>query len=168
MAKLTNAQLDLIKTGIETSVDPAMQAAVAARNDTEIANLLNVVGTVNAWAEEMSSVALFQAMDINQFDTITSAAKRETWRLMLDFAPLDMRQQENRQAVIDVWGTTNGQPLLQKCRRKMTLAELLVTPDIPANRATTSTVQGVKTLWNGFITPDDVGRLFNPSSRMAV
>lgn len=167
MAAPSNAQLDLIKTAIENSSDPAMQAAVAARNDTEIARLLNVLTSSNAWEEALSSLTLFKAMDITLFDGLT-AGKRDAWRLMLDYAPINFRDVENRKAVIDCWSAANGQPILQKCRRKMTLAETIITPDIPANQATTSTIVAVKAQWAGTITVDDVGRIFNPSSRMAV
>lgn len=155
-----------IKSAAQASADPAMQTAIATRNDTEIARLLNVLTASNAWKEAITSTELFQAMDITLFDGL-SAGKREAWRLMLDFAPLDFRLNENRKAVVDVWTSTMAQTLLPLCLRKMTLAETYVTPDIPANRATTATIVGVKATWNGQITTDDVGRMFNPSAAAA-
>jgi hypothetical protein len=49
MAHLTDAQVATLRNALLTTTDPALQASVAARNDTETARLLNLDASPEFW-----------------------------------------------------------------------------------------------------------------------
>lgn len=150
---LSNARLLLVKNYIFASVDPTVVSArtEATRNDGFLRDWLNSPSTVTAWAESVNAKALFESMDISKFDGLT-AGKREAWRMMLDFAPLDFGVVKNRKAITDQWGNVDSIPILQAVTRFATNFEAA----IGGNDATTNTVTAKKLTLTGPISLDDV------------
>ena len=70
----------------------------------------------------MSGVDLFEATDVTKFDGLV-AGKREAWKLMLQFAPINFGKQKFRKAVTDAWGTTDSKAILTDCTRPATNGE---------------------------------------------
>jgi hypothetical protein len=104
----------------------------------------------------MPSADLFDAMDVTKFDGL-SAGKRDAWRLMLDFAPIDFTKIKTRKGVQDVWGDTDSVAVLQACRRKATVAEVT----LGGETKTTNTVSALKLNWEGTLSYTDVGIALN-------
>jgi hypothetical protein len=104
----------------------------------------------------MTAQALFEDSDITKFDGLT-AGKRDAWRMMLDFAPIDCSKQKNRKAVQDVWGNTDSVVVLQACRRKATRGEVY----LGGNSATTNTVTATKLNWEGSLSINDIATAIN-------
>lgn len=155
---LSNARLTSVKNYIFASVDPDVIAArtEATRNDGFIRDWLNSSSTVSAWAESVNAKTLFEAMDITKFDGLT-AGKREAWRMMLDFAPLDFGTLKNRKAITDQWGNVDSIPILQAVTRFATHFEAAIV----GNDATTNTVTAKKLTRTGSISLDDVSNALN-------
>ena len=119
---LTDAQQQTLPAALRAEQATAVVAALAIRNDVALTEWCNAASTVDAWNEAMSGKDLFEATNVTLFDNLT-AGKRDAWRLLLSFAPIDMGRNKNRKAVLDIWGATNATTVLQSCTRKATHAE---------------------------------------------
>ena len=153
---LTAAQETTLAAHIRASQDAAVIAALAIRNDVELARLYNLASNTDAWRVAMSGRDLFEATDVTKFDGLT-AGKRDAWRLLLNFAPVDMTRQKNRKAAQDAWGNTDSVTVLQACTRKATVGEAA----LGGNSATTNTVAALKLNWEGTLSTDDVSYALN-------
>lgn len=153
---LTTAQETALAAHIRASQSAEVVAALAIRNDVELARLYNLASASDAWKVAMSGRDLFEATDVTKFDGLT-AGKRDAWRLLLNFAPVDMTRQKNRKAAQDVWGNSDSVAVLQACIRKATVAEAA----IGGNSATTNTVSALKLNWEGTLSTDDVSYALN-------
>jgi len=111
---------------------------------------------VDAWNEAMGSRDLFEATDVTKFDAV-NPGKRDAWRLLLEFAPINFTRQKMRKAVPDVWGTTDAVAVLQACTRKATRGEVR----LGGSDATTNTVTAKKLNYSGSISLDDVSNALN-------
>lgn len=119
---LTDSQQQTLAAGIRAETNQACVDALAIRNDVAMTEWVNGNSTQDAWNPSMSGRLLFEATDVAKFDGLT-AGKRDAWRLMLDFAPLDMARNKLRKAVVDAWGNTDSVAVLQACVRKATNGE---------------------------------------------
>ena len=153
---LTTAQETALAAHIRASQSAEVVAALAIRNDVELARLYNLASASDAWKVAMSGRDLFEATDVTKFDGLT-AGKRDAWRLLLNFAPVDMTRQKNRKAAQDVWGNSDSVAVLQACIRKATVAEAA----LGGNSATTNTVSALKLNWEGTLSTDDVSYALN-------
>ena len=156
---MTPAQLQTLRAAIDASTDPVVISARTpeTRDDSAVQRWLNTAhATALAWQSSMTSRALFEASDLTKFDAIT-AGKRDAWRMMLDFAPLDFNTAGNRKAIADVWGNADGVAVLQACRRPATIAENA----IGGNTATTNTVSALKLTFTGSVSLDDTSAALN-------
>lgn len=156
---LSIIQLQTLRTAIDASTDPAVIAArtPATRDDRVVQAWLNSAHpTAMAWQSAMTARALFGASDLTKFDAIT-AGKRDAWRMMLDFAPLDFNTAGNRKAIADVWGNADGVAVLQACRRPATVAENA----LGGTTVTTNTVSALKLAVPGTVSLDDTSRALN-------
>lgn len=153
---LTPAQETTLAAHIRANQDAAVIAALAIRNDTEIARLYNLASNADAWQSAMSGRDLFEATDVTKFDAV-NPGKRDAWRLLLEFAPINFSRQKMRKAVPDVWGTTDAVAVLQACTRKATVAESV----LGGNSATTNTVTALKLNWEGSLSVDEVSYALN-------
>lgn len=153
---LTTAQETTLAAHIRANQDAAVVAALAIRNDVELARLYNLSSATDAWVSRMAGAALFEASNVTKFDGLT-AGKRDAWRMILDFTPIDFTQQKNRKAVQDVWGNTDSVAVLQSCTRKATVAENA----LGGASATTNTVTALKLNWEGALSIDDVSYALN-------
>jgi len=153
---LTTAQETTLANALKAETNPAVVDAVAIRNDVFIAEWCNSASAVDAWNPSMSGSELFEASDVTKFDGLT-AGKRDAWRMMLDFAPVNFGKQKNRKATQDVWGNTDSVAVLQACRRKATNAENYLGGSSP----TTNTVTALKLNWVGTLSHSDIGHAMN-------
>ena len=104
----------------------------------------------------MSGRDLFEATDVTKFDGLT-AGKRDAWRMMLDFQPLDFARNKLRKAVVDVWGETDSVSVLQACTRKATNGEKY----LGGTAATENTVTAWKLSVPGQIGMNDISNALN-------
>lgn len=153
---LTPAQETTLAAHIRASQDAAVIAALEIRNDVELARLYNLASATAAWQSSMSGRDLFEATDVTKFDGLT-AGKRDAWRLLLDFAPIDAMRQKTRKAIQDVWGNADSVGVLQACTRKATVAEAA----LGGASATTNTVSAMKLNFEGTLSTDDVSYALN-------
>lgn len=119
---LTDNQLQTLAAGIRAETNQACVDALAIRNDVAMAEWVNSASSQDAWNPEMTGKLLFEASNIGKFDSLT-AGKRDAWRMMLDFQPLDFARNKMRKAVVDTWGQTDSVAVLQACTRKATNGE---------------------------------------------
>lgn len=159
---LTINQETVLIAAIKASSDPVLAPLVISRDNVLISDWLNSSSTVNAWHESCNALELFQASDITKFDNLT-AGKRDAWRLMLDFAPHDMRINANRKAIVDIWEASTNKPgddapaVLTKCLRKATNGENI----LGGTKATSDTVTAIKLDFIGHISVEDISKAFN-------
>lgn len=154
---LNNTQKATIRAAIFASVDQAVIDARegATRHDAFIETWLNGDSAQDAWMTSVDKRGLFEATDIVKFDTI-SAGKRDSWKLLLDNAPIDFTRNKSRKAVDDVWGA-DAPGVLAGLVRKATRAEEI----LGGTDATNSTVTAWKLNWSGLVTRAEVGDILN-------
>ena len=119
---MTDAQLQTLAAAIRAETNQACVDALAIRNDVAMEQWVNAASAQSAWNPSMSGVALFEATDVTKFDGLV-AGKREAWKLMLQFAPINFGKQKFRKAVTDAWGTTDSKAILTDCTRPATNGE---------------------------------------------
>jgi hypothetical protein len=119
---LTDTQQQTLAAGIRAETNQTCADALAIRDDVTLEKWVNSVSAQDAWNPAMTGKLLFEASNIGKFDNLT-AGKRDAWRMMLDFQPLDFARNKLRKAVVDVWGETDSVSVLQACTRKATNGE---------------------------------------------
>jgi len=161
---LTNAQITTVRAAMVADTNLTALLAPAQPDVTAISNYLNAASTVDAWNDSIDSRTLFEAMDITLYDAVT-AGKRDSWSLLLQFAPVDMKRAQYRKAIVDVWGTVSAPAILTACLRKATNLERYL-----ANAAvTTQGVSGVRLTFSGSIPVNEVtGLIFNDNGTRAI
>ena len=153
---LTEVHKQALAAALRASSDPVVVNALTNRMDVQLAEWCNTPTSTDAWHEACDGKELFEASDLTKFDGL-SAGKRDAWRLMLTFAPIDMTRNANRKAIVDVWGGTDSVGVLQKCLRKATNGELIFGGSTP----TTGTVTATKLNFAGLISQSEVSDALN-------
>jgi len=149
---LKSGQLATLNAAILAETDATLVQYRTSGQTTKIAEWYNQLTDTDAWMSSVGARELYEAMDITKFDNLSTAGKRDAWRLMLDFAPADMARLKQRKAVQDIWGNTDSVPILESVRRKATKAEVV----LGGNVVTTNTVSALKLNWEGSLSGDDV------------
>lgn len=153
---LTDDQLQTLAAAIRAETNPACVGALAARNDVAMTEWVNSDSTQIAWNPAMTGRELFEASDVAKFDNLT-AGKRDAWRMMLDFTPINFSRQKFRKAVTDTWGATDGVSVITACTRKATNGEKY----LGGTNATENTVTAWKLTVPGSISRDDISQALN-------
>ena len=153
---MTETQKQALAAALRAETDAGVVAALAIRNDVALAEWCNAASTADAWRPAMTGKLLFEASNIGKFDNLT-AGKRDAWRMMLDFQPLDFARNKLRKAVVDTWGTTDSVAVLQACTRKATHAENY----FGGTSATENTVTALKLNWTGTTSYSEIGEILN-------
>ena len=104
----------------------------------------------------MSGVDLFEATDVTKFDGLV-AGKREAWKLMLQFAPINFGKQKFRKAVTDAWGTTDSKAILTDCTRPATNGEKYLGGTV----VTENTIAACKLNFSGNIAIGEISNALN-------
>ena len=153
---MTEAQKQALATALRAETDAGVVAMLAIRNDVWLAEWCNAASAVDAWQPAMTNSLLFEAGDVTKFDGL-SAGKRDSWKLLLEFAPIDFSRNKMRKAVTDIWGNTDSVAVLQACTRKATNAENY----LGGNSATENTVTALKLKWTGTTSYSEIGEILN-------
>lgn len=153
---LTITQQQALAAGIRAETNQACVDALAIRNDVAMTEWVNSASSQDAWNPAMTGKLLFEASNIGKFDNLT-AGKRDAWRMMLDFQPLDFARNKLRKAVVDVWGETDSVSVLQACTRKATNGEKY----LGGTSATENTVAAWKLNWTGTVSYSEIGEILN-------
>ena len=161
---LTAQQLSTLKAAILADTDPAVVAALAIRNDTELARLYNLdaPGPVKAWLKRADKLAIFDAMNVNLYDNV-AAGKRAAWEMLMDIAsvrPIDFGQQNKRNAVTDVWSAqtvAQRQAILNGLTENATKAEVA----LGGQNRTTESITALDRNFEGDVTIADIGAALN-------
>jgi hypothetical protein len=152
---LKTAQRSAVVAYLRAAIDPVVVQALANRDDTMLASWLNSPSDVDAWMTQAGRAQLFEAMGIAKYDSL-SAGKRDAWRLMMDFSPIDMTRAKMRNAVVDIWGT-DAASVLAGLTEKATHAQAA----IGGPSRTTSTVTAINRAFADYVTVDDVSYALN-------
>ena len=153
---MTESQKQTLAAALRAETDAGVVAMMAIRNDVGLAEWCNAASAVDAWQPAMTGKLLFEASDIGKFDNLT-AGKRDAWRMMLDFQPLDFARNKLRKAVVDTWGASDSVAVLQACTRKATNAENI----FGGNSATENTVTALKLKWFGLLNYNEISDALN-------
>lgn len=160
--ELSNTERTTIAQFLRAATNPNVVTAVAGRDDEFLAGWLNndASPAVNAWPTAVDSRTLFESTDVTKFDGLT-AGKRAAWDRIERFAPIDFHRQKMRAAIVDCWGATDAATICINLVRKVSRVEVLLTPNVAENQATTATVTALRLKFNGPISVDEVGRILN-------
>ena len=119
---LTDTKLQTLATALRAETDANVVNYLANRMDVQLAEWCNTASASDAWNPAMTGGMHVRGNQRRQVRQLP-AGKRDAWKLMLDFTPLDMGRNKLRLAVIDVWGDTDCIAVLQACTRKATNGE---------------------------------------------
>lgn len=155
---LTTAQRATLKAMILADTDPAVQAALAIRNDTEMARLYNLPGTFIVWRTSIPVAEYREAVTWTEVDALT-VGKARIWEWITSnmTLPLDASKSGVRQGLADCWAanSTTRPALLAVAKRAATKAEQLFATGV-------GTTNNPGTLvFDGQISIEDVGRALN-------
>jgi hypothetical protein len=153
---LTPQQLATLKADILAR--PELAPFVASGQDNAIASFYNEIapGPVKGWMRAASARQIFEATNVNLYDGVP-AGKRDAWRMLMDFAPVDFGQQNKRNAVSDVWSAQTlpqRQAVLQKLTEDCKRGEVL----FGGPNETTDAITALKRDYVGAITDADVAQ----------
>jgi hypothetical protein len=163
---MTPQQLTTLKAAILADANPAVVAALAIRNDTELARLYNLPAApaVAAWLKAATGQQIFEATNITQFDSV-SAGKRDVWKLLIeraDLRPIDFGRNQIRNAVIDVWSAqtlTQRNAICNGLTESATVAEVALGGTVRFSE--TNGVSALDRNFAGQVTIDDIGSALN-------
>lgn len=153
---LTDTQKQTLAAALRAETNQTVIDALVIRNDVFLAEWCNAASAQDAWQPAMASRTLFEATDVAKFDNLT-AGKRDAWKLMLEFAPIDFARNKMRKAVTDTWGQADSVAVLQACTRKATNAENY----LGGNSATENTVTALKLNWSGTLHYNEISDILN-------
>lgn len=153
---MLDAQLQTLAAAIRAETNQACVDALAIRNDVAMEQWINSDSAQSAWNPAMTGVDMFEVTDVTKFDGLV-AGKREAWRLMLDFAPINFGKQKFRKAVTDAWGTTDSKPILTACTRPATNGEKY----LGGTTATENTISAWKLKFPGNIPIGEISNALN-------
>ena len=153
---MTETKKQTLAAALRAETDTGVVSMLAIRNDVGLAEWCNAASSVDAWHPAMTGRLLFEAGDVTKFDGLT-AGKRDAWRMLLDFQPIDFARNKMRAAVKDVWGNTDSVAVLQACTRKATNAENY----LGGTSATENTVTALKLNWTGTLSHSDISDVLN-------
>lgn len=153
---LLDAQLQTLAAAIRAETNQACVDALAIRNDVAMEAWINAASAQSAWNPSMTGVDLFEASDVTKFDSLT-AGKRDAWRMMLDFAPINFGKQKFRKAVTDAWGATDSKAVLTACTRRATNGEKYLGGTV----ATENTIAAWKLNFSGNIPIGEISNALN-------
>ncbi len=154
---MTDEQLQTLAAAIRAETNQACVDALSIRNDVAMEKWINSASAKSAWNPSMSGVDLFEATDVTKFDNIASAGKRDVWKMMLQFAPINFGRQKFRKAVTDTWGTTDSKEILTDCTRPATNGEKY----LGGTNATENTITAWKLNFSGNIPISEISNALN-------
>ena len=154
---LNNSQMMTLATALRSSVDPVVAACFGDkfRNDTGLLQWCNSNSTQDAWPHEISISDLFEAGNMATYGAL-SAGNRESWKMLLDNAPINMTRNRIRKAVAEIW-LSDADGVLQRCLRKATNGEKI----FGGTSATEGTITALKLNVPGLLTLSDVSDSLN-------
>ena len=153
---MLDAQLQTLAAAIRAETNQACVDALAIRNDVAMEQWINSDSAQSAWNPAMTAIDMFEVTDVTKFDGLV-AGKREAWRLMLDFAPINFGRQKFRKAVTDAWGTTDSKAILTACTRPATNGEKY----LGGTTATENTISALKLRFHGNIPISEISNALN-------
>ena len=153
---MLDAQLQTLAAAIRAETNQACVDALAIRNDVAMEQWINADSAQSAWNPAMTGVDMFEVTDVTKFDGLV-AGKREAWRLMLDFAPINFGKQKFRKAVTDAWGTTDSKSILTACTRPATNGEAY----LGGTTVTENTISAWKLRFPGNIPISEISNALN-------
>jgi hypothetical protein len=155
---MTPAQLSALKTALLADADSAVAAAVAARNDTEIARLYNLSSTFIVWRTRVPMAEYRAAITWTEVDAL-SVGKARIWEWMTGGQTLELDASDVavRQGIADAWASnsTTRPALLAVGKRAATKAEAV----FATGTGTTGTPGAL--VWEGTVNINDIGAAFN-------
>lgn len=160
---MTDAQIAALRTALLADTDPNVQAAVTARNDTEVARLYNLPSTFIVWR----TVVLQDEITQNGFAWVEvdnlSVGKARIWEWLFlnQTRSINPSRPNVRAGIAECWSGNAARLAVQAvvlghCKRPATFAERVF-----ASGTGTNATPGDLGSFVGSITINDVGQALN-------
>ena len=150
---MDETQRILLAADIRASTDADVIAALAIRNDTELANLYNLDSTLEVWREAVQPEEYREAMDWTEVDNLP-AGKARIWEWITEnmMRSFDATKANIRAGLNEAWNGTTETNLIALSKEFCSVAEKIYA-DTTASPATRDFV--------GNVTANDVGLALN-------
>lgn len=139
-------QLRALVIALRASTDATVIGLLSSRNYGGLTEWLNNVSATKAWMGAATKRDLFESMNVASYDSVPSG-KKDAWKMMMDFAPIDFARLKMRKAVLDIFVITDANDALASLTEWATNAEALIGGD----SATSGTTTAIKRKWIGII-----------------
>jgi hypothetical protein len=156
---LTSGQKVALKAALAAETDAGVVAALAGRNDVFLHQWCNGVSGTDAWRAAAGVAELFDAINLTRFDALTDR-KSAAWvelRVYASVKPINFGQNTKRNAIIDIWGVTDGAVVLSKLLEKARRVEVY----LGGTSRTTEGVTGLDRDFYGQVTLNEVSEALN-------
>lgn len=159
---MNDTQLQALATALRADQDPAVIAAVAARNDTETTRLYNLASALWIWRAQVTQDEIMQnGFDWLRVDNLT-VGKARIWEWLFDNegSSINPTKANVRAGIAEAWKGTAADlavqaAVLAHCKRPASKAEAVFTTGTG-----TEAVPGL-TSWEGPLSVQDVSRALN-------
>lgn len=180
---MNGQQLSTLKAAVLASADQAIQAAAATRNDTELARLLNLPSAFSVWRVGTPTAELVGAVKLANFTPIDApdgtllfsnrcdvcALKRDNLRMLFQREFITTQKLSTRQDLTDaltlvpagVGGASIDAGWLGAGKVKATITRFASVAEQVFATGTGTAGQPGDLGWEGTVTIDDVGRMWN-------
>ena len=148
-------QLRDLVIALRASTDPTAVGLLATANYGKLTEWLNDNSATKAWMGAASKRDLFEAMNIATYDSV-AAGKKDSWKLMMDLAPIDFSRLGMRKGILDIFVIADANTMLAALTEWASNAELL----LGGNNATSGTVTALKRNWSGEIDNKELKQAF--------
>lgn len=180
---MNNEQLLILKTAVLASQDPAIQSAAAGRDDTTLAALLNGPSTFSVWRINTPTVELIGAVKLASFTPVDApddtllyanrchlcALKRDNLRMLFQREYITTQKLSTRQDLTDALtlvpagagGAAIDAGWLGAGKVKETITRFATVAEKVFSNGTGTAGQPGNLGWQGSVTIDDIGRMWN-------
>lgn len=180
---MTPQQLTVLKAAVLASVDAAVQSAASARNDTELARLLNLPSTFAVWRIDVPSTDLVGAIKLASFTPVDAPddtmlynnrcalceLKQNNIRLLLAREVITAQKLSTRQDLTDALtnvpagfgGSAIDAGWLGAGKVKATITRFSTIAERAFATGTGTTGQPGDLGWEGVVTIDDIGAMWS-------
>lgn len=157
---LTRAQLVTLKAAVVANA--TANALFVAGDTPTLTAFVNAATATDAWRESVPATDMVAALKFATYDGIVGG-KRDAFRLMLDFGPVDATRAALRKGIEDIFTVTGTYTdstqmgaMFAACTEKATWAQVALGSTTPA---AIGGVTAIKRNYAGLVTQDEISKL---------
>lgn len=136
---LSPTEISTLRAAIIASTVPVVVAARTAHDSQALADYYSADASpaVPAWSTNVDSQTMFGALNIANYDSVL-AGKRDAFRLMMEFAPVDATKNQIRKGIVDIFVAADAAAMLNAMTVNANNLEVVFGGNSPASGGVTA------------------------------